>query len=96
MPKRKRELARITDVSPQPATTTISNGWPARSWTSIFARRLFRRNGDCDPDWSARPAKLRNASVRSKDGVDLLLLQCSPQLEEMERFAKSLIPAIVS
>ena len=26
-------------------------------------------------------------------GVDLLLLQCSPQLEEMERFAESVIQA---
>ena len=25
-------------------------------------------------------------------GVDLLLLQCSPQLEEMERFASEVIP----
>jgi dimethylsulfone monooxygenase len=27
-------------------------------------------------------------------GVDLLLLQCSPQLEEMERFAANIIPTI--
>jgi FMNH2-dependent dimethyl sulfone monooxygenase len=27
-------------------------------------------------------------------GVDLLLLQCSPQFEEMERFAANLIPTI--
>ena len=27
-------------------------------------------------------------------GVDLLLLQCSPQLEEMERFAESVIAAL--
>ena len=27
-------------------------------------------------------------------GVDLLLLQCSPQFEEMERFAANIIPAI--
>jgi FMNH2-dependent dimethyl sulfone monooxygenase len=25
-------------------------------------------------------------------GVDLLLLQCSPQLEEMERFSEAVIP----
>jgi len=28
-----------------------------------------------------------------KAGVDLLLLQCSPQLEEMERFAEGIIKA---
>jgi FMNH2-dependent dimethyl sulfone monooxygenase len=28
-------------------------------------------------------------------GVDLLLLQCSPQLEEMERFAEEIISARV-
>jgi FMNH2-dependent dimethyl sulfone monooxygenase len=28
-------------------------------------------------------------------GVDLLLLQCSPQLEEMERFAEEVISARV-
>jgi FMNH2-dependent dimethyl sulfone monooxygenase len=27
-------------------------------------------------------------------GVDLLLLQCSPQLEEMERFAEEVIPLV--
>ena len=27
-------------------------------------------------------------------GVDLLLLQCSPQLEEMERFAETVIPLV--
>jgi dimethylsulfone monooxygenase len=31
----------------------------------------------------------------SAAGVDLLLLQCSPQLEEMERFAESVIAARV-
>lgn len=27
-------------------------------------------------------------------GVDLLLLQCSPQLEEMERFAAQVMPLV--
>ena len=27
-------------------------------------------------------------------GVDLLLLQCSPQLEEMERFAEEVMPLV--
>jgi dimethylsulfone monooxygenase len=27
-------------------------------------------------------------------GVDLLLLQCSPQLEEMERFAATVMPLV--
>jgi len=27
-------------------------------------------------------------------GVDLLLLQCSPQLEEMERFAEQVMPLV--
>ena len=27
-------------------------------------------------------------------GVDLLLLQCSPQLEEMERFAAEVMPLV--
>ena len=30
----------------------------------------------------------------SAAGVDLLLLQCSPQLEEMERFAEEVIPLV--
>ena len=30
----------------------------------------------------------------SDAGVDLLLLQCSPQLEEMERFAEEVIPLV--
>ena len=34
--------------------------------------------------------------VRSsrRSGVDLLLLQCSPQLEEMERFASDVMPLV--
>ena len=30
----------------------------------------------------------------SEAGVDLLLLQCSPQLEEMERFAEQVMPLV--
>jgi hypothetical protein len=30
----------------------------------------------------------------SDAGVDLLLLQCSPQLEEMERFAEQVMPRL--
>jgi dimethylsulfone monooxygenase len=29
-------------------------------------------------------------------GVDLLLLQCSPQLEEMERFAEQVMPLVAA
>jgi dimethylsulfone monooxygenase len=29
-----------------------------------------------------------------KAGVGLLLLQCSPQLEEMERFAETVMPLV--
>ena len=50
------------------------------------------RTAACAPDWSARPSRCSAQSQAFEDaGVDLLLLQCSPQLEEMERFAEQVI-----
>ena len=38
------------------------------------------------------PDQVRERVAEFEDaGVDLLLLQCSPQLEEMERFAETVI-----
>ncbi len=38
------------------------------------------------------PAQVQERVAEFEDaGVDLLLLQCSPQLEEMERFAQTII-----
>ena len=48
------------------------------------------------PDSSARRSRLPSESAQfAEAGVDLLLLQCSPQLEEMERFAEEVISARV-
>ena len=41
------------------------------------------------------PEQVAERIVEFEDaGVDLLLLQCSPQLEEMERFGETVIPLV--
>lgn len=47
---------------------------------------------DCDLDWSVQPDQVAERIAEFEAvGVDLLLLQCSPQFEEMERFGEQVI-----
>jgi FMNH2-dependent dimethyl sulfone monooxygenase len=92
----KRELARITDVKGSAAGYKNYQQWLAG--TQLEQRVSLE-------DYSVSNRGLRSGLVgtpqRVRDqvaafeavGVDLLLLQCSPQLEEMERFADAVIPA---
>ena len=70
-----------------------SNGWPGRNWSSGFRWKIIRfRIGDCGPDWWARAEQVAERIAEFEEaGVDLVLLQFSPQLEEMERFAAAVI-----
>ena len=46
--------------------------------------------GDCALDWSAHPDQIAERIAEFEAvGVDLLLLQCSPQFEEMERLPRA-------
>jgi FMNH2-dependent dimethyl sulfone monooxygenase len=95
----KRELARITNVSPG------SPGY--RNYQDWIANTKLEQPVSLE-DYSVSNRGLRAGLVGTADhvaervagfaeaGVDLLLLQCSPQLEEMERFAAEVIGSSAS
>ncbi|HXG94685.1 MAG TPA: LLM class flavin-dependent oxidoreductase [Blastocatellia bacterium] len=90
----KKELQRITDVKQSAAGYGNYQDWLAN--TKLEQRVSLE-------DYSVSNRGLRSGLVGTADrvaeriqefeeaGVDLLLLQCSPQLEEMERFAEAVI-----
>lgn len=90
----KRELDRITDVKQSAAGYANYQQWIAGTNLerkvsledySVSNRGLASGLIGTPEQVQARVAEFADA------GVDLLLLQCSPQLEEMERFAESVI-----
>jgi dimethylsulfone monooxygenase len=93
----KREQARITNVSPG------SPGY--RNYQDWIANTKLEQRVSLE-DYSVSNRGLRAGLVGTPEqvaervrefadaGVDLLLLQCSPQLEEMERFAETVMPLI--
>ena len=90
----RRELERITDVRQSAAGYGNYQQWIAN--TQLEQRVSLE-------DYSVSNRGLRSGLVGTPEqviaqvqafedaGVDLLLLQCSPQLEEMERFAQQVI-----
>ncbi|PYS83219.1 MAG: alkanesulfonate monooxygenase [Acidobacteria bacterium] len=90
----RKELKRITDVKQSAAGYGNYQQWLAN--TKLEQRVSLE-------DYSVSNRGLRSGLVGTPDvvaervaefedaGVDLLLLQCSPQLEEMERFAEAVI-----
>jgi dimethylsulfone monooxygenase len=94
----KRELERITNVSPS------SPGY--QNYKDWIGNTKLEQQVSLE-DYSVSNRGLRAGLVGTPDrvaervaefaevGVDLLLLQCSPQLEEMERFAEEVIAARV-
>jgi FMNH2-dependent dimethyl sulfone monooxygenase len=90
----RKELARITDVRQSAAGYNNYQQWLAG--TQLEQRVSLE-------DYSVSNRGLRSGMVGTPEqvaarvgefedaGVDLLLLQCSPQLEEMERFAAQVI-----
>ena len=90
----REELARITDVRQSAAGYNNYQQWLAG--TQLEQRVSLE-------DYSVSNRGLRSGLVGTPEqvaervaefedaGVDLLLLQCSPQLEEMERFAEAVI-----
>ncbi len=93
----QRELARITDVSPGAPGYRNYQDWIAH--TQLEMR-------PSPQDYSVSNRGLRAELVGTPEvvadrirglaaaGVDLLLLQCSPQLEEMERIAAQVFPLL--
>ena len=93
----KRELERITNVTPG------SPGYG--NYTDWIANTKLEQRVSLE-DYSVSNRGLRAGLVGTPEqvadrirafaavGVDLLLLQCSPQLEEMERFAAEVMPLV--
>lgn len=93
----KAELARITDVKQSAAGYHNYQQWLAG--TQLEQRVSLE-------DYSVSNRGLRAGLIGTRQqvidrvgafaaaGVDLLLLQCSPQLEEMERFAEQVMPLV--
>ena len=93
----RRELERITNV--QPGSPGYANYQDWIEHTQLEQRvsledysvsnRGLRANLVGTPEQVAE-----RVSALSAAGVNVLLLQCSPQLEEMERFAETVIPLV--
>ena len=93
----KRELARITNVAPGSPGYGNYQDW--------IANTKLERQVSLE-DYSVSNRGLRAGLVGTPEqvaerirefesvGLDLLLLQCSPQLEEMERFAEEVMPLV--
>ncbi len=93
----RREVARITDVSEGSPGYANYQDWISN--TQLEQRVTLQ-------DYSVSNRGLRAGLVGTPEqvgeqvrafqdaGVDLLLLQCSPQLEEMERFAAQVMPLV--
>ena len=91
----RREVERITDVRQSAAGYANYQDWITN--TQLEQRVSLE-------DYSVSNRGLRSGLVGTPEriagrlvefaeaGVDLLLLQCSPQLEEMERFAETVMP----
>ena len=93
----QREVARITDVKQSAAGYANYQQWISN--TQLEQRLSLE-------DYSVSNRGLRSGLIGTPEevidrirefeaaGVDLLLLQCSPQLEEMERFAETVMPLV--
>ncbi|MCG1021251.1 LLM class flavin-dependent oxidoreductase [Sutcliffiella horikoshii] len=90
------ELARITDVKESEAYA----GFKDFTSKSQLEQQLQLQdysvsNRGLRPNLVGTPEQIANRIKEyEKAGVDLLLLQFSPQLEEMERFAKQVMPLV--
>ncbi|HEY8309775.1 MAG TPA: LLM class flavin-dependent oxidoreductase, partial [Gemmatimonadaceae bacterium] len=95
----QREIARITNVAPGSAGYGNYSDWIANTKLeqqvslqdySVSNRGLRAGLVGTGAQVAARVEEFAEA------GVDLLLLQCSPQLEEMERFSAEVMPFVAS
>ena len=89
----KKELKRITDI--QPGTAGYKNYQQWLSGTQLEQRVSLEdysvSNRGLRTGLAGTPAQVQDViGSFEKVGVDFFLLQCSPQLEEMERFAEAI------
>lgn len=93
----QRELARITNVQPGSPGFGNYQDWIANTQldqqVSLQDYSVSNRGLRANLVGTAEQVADRIRAYE-RAGVDLLLLQCSPQLEEMERFAETVIPLV--
>ena len=90
----KKELERITNV--QPGTAGYENYQQWLSGTQLDQKVSLEdysvSNRGLKTGLVGTPAQVKDTVAEFEDvGVDFFLLQCSPQLEEMERFSEAVI-----
>ena len=93
----KEEIERITQV--KEGTAGYKNYQQWLSGTQLEQRVSLEdysvSNRGLRSGLTGTPAQVQDqVELFAKAGVDLLLLQCSPQLEEMERFSQAIIPSL--
>lgn len=92
----QRELARITDVQALPAGYANFDQWLSGTQLEreLKIQEYSVSNRGLRPNLVGTPEQLRERIAEYQAaGLDLLLLQMSPQKEEMERFAAQVIAA---
>lgn len=92
----KRELARITDVQELPAGYANFDQWLSGTQLEreLKIQEYSVSNRGLRPNLVGTPEQLKERIAEYEAaGLDLLLLQMSPQKEEMERFAAQVIAA---
>jgi FMNH2-dependent dimethyl sulfone monooxygenase len=95
----QRELARITNVSPGSPGFANYQDWVSNTQmeSRVSLEDYSVSNRGLRAGFVGTPEQVAERVRAYQDvGVDLLLLQCSPQLEEMERFAETVMPLVPS
>jgi FMNH2-dependent dimethyl sulfone monooxygenase len=90
----KKELARITDVQPGSPGYHNYQQWLAGTQLEqkVSLEDYSVSNRGLRSGLVGTPAQVEDHIAAFEEaGVDFFLLQCSPQLEEMERFAETVI-----
>ena len=93
----KKELARITDVRPGSAGYNNYLQWLAGTQLEqkVSLEDYSVSNRGLRSGLAGTPAQVADRiGAFEREGVDFFLLQCSPQLEEMERFAEAIIQKV--
>ena len=93
----KRELERITNVAPGSPGYTNYQDWISHTKLEqqVSLQDYSVSNRGLRAGLVGTPEQVAERIVEFEQaGVSLLLLQCSPQLEEMERFAAQVIPLV--
>jgi dimethylsulfone monooxygenase len=93
----KKELARITDVRPGSAGYNNYQQWLAGTQLEqkVSLEDYSVSNRGLRSGLAGTQAQVADRiGAFEREGVDFFLLQCSPQLEEMERFAEAIIQKV--